>query len=58
MGTYQCVCDVGYKQSLLGTSCVDINECLIDNGQCDDICINSAGKSISIALLNIIKHLC
>ena len=39
----QCVCDEGYKQVKGGLSCEDINECQVENGGCDELCINSPG---------------
>lgn len=43
LGTYQCICEEGFQQTGSGTSCVDIDECSINNGGCDDICMNSPG---------------
>jgi hypothetical protein len=40
-----CFCaTVSPPRSVNGTTCDDINECTIDNGGCDDICINLDGS--------------
>jgi hypothetical protein len=44
MGTYQCICDEGYSQAGGGLSCQDIDECATNNGECDDVCLNSPGS--------------
>ena len=44
MGTYQCICDLGYQQADGGSSCEDVDECANDNGGCDTLCINSPGS--------------
>ena len=44
MGTYQCICDEGYRQVDSGSSCEDVDECSLNNGGCDDLCINSPGS--------------
>ena len=35
-----------FFQAGSGTNCVDIDECTIQNGGCDDICMNSPGWKI------------
>ena len=35
-----------FFQAGSGTNCVDIDECTIQNGGCDDICMNSPGLKI------------
>ncbi|XP_047126515.1 uncharacterized protein LOC100206380 isoform X1 [Hydra vulgaris] len=42
-GSYDCSCNSGYER-YNKTVCTDINECLTDNGQCQDKCVNTAGS--------------
>ena len=46
MGAYQCICDEGFKQAGSGTSCIDVDECALNNGGCDDICLNTPGEIV------------
>ncbi|XP_026463436.1 fibrillin-2-like [Ctenocephalides felis] len=40
-----CVCYEGFDLDLNdGKSCIDINECLKDNGDCEGICVNKPGS--------------
>ncbi|XP_078659383.1 integrin beta-like protein C [Branchiostoma floridae x Branchiostoma belcheri] len=40
-GSYTCKCDPGHAWD--GTACSDVDECSVDNGKCEDICINTVG---------------
>lgn len=44
-GLYVCNCDSGYQES--GGTCVDINECMTNNGGCDPLapCMNQIGTA-------------
>ncbi|XP_041374591.1 fibrillin-1-like [Gigantopelta aegis] len=43
-GSYKCNCNItGYKSSSADYFCQDIDECLVNNGGCDDLCINKRG---------------
>ncbi|XP_065908898.1 multiple epidermal growth factor-like domains protein 6 [Dysidea avara] len=43
-GTYRCSCINGYILHADKRRCLDINECLMDNGDCAHICKNSDGS--------------
>lgn len=45
-GGYQCFCQWGLcdTRPMNGTSCIDINECLTNNGGCAQSCSNTAGS--------------
>jgi hypothetical protein len=43
-GTSQCFCDSGHILSDDKMTCVDVNECAINNGGCVDYCINEIGS--------------
>ncbi|XP_019635462.1 PREDICTED: uncharacterized protein LOC109478376 [Branchiostoma belcheri] len=40
-GSYTCKCDPGHVWD--GTACSDFDECSVDNGKCEDVCINTVG---------------
>jgi hypothetical protein len=40
---FVCECDSGYSQSTNKTTCIDNNECLQNNGGCEQICRNTLG---------------
>ncbi|CAH1253081.1 VWDE [Branchiostoma lanceolatum] len=42
-GSYACSCTDGYAVGTGGTSCQDVNECLLDNDVCSYVCINTEG---------------
>ncbi|CAG5133717.1 unnamed protein product, partial [Candidula unifasciata] len=39
-----CSCYVGYTPTADGITCVDVNECLSDNGGCQQTCVNQPGS--------------
>ena len=41
--SYSCSCTEGY-QLAQGTECMDVDECMVDNGNCDQECVNSMGS--------------
>ncbi|EDV26971.1 uncharacterized protein TRIADDRAFT_54443 [Trichoplax adhaerens] len=41
-GSYDCICKSGYLGD--GRNCTEINECKINNGQCNQICQNTPGS--------------
>ena len=41
IGSYSCKCLAGFAEN--GGACVDIDECEIQNGNCEKYCINSEG---------------
>ena len=45
-GSYYCVCDLGYKVDLHGTSCVDDDECARDPRPCEHTCRNLFGSFV------------
>ncbi|XP_035676194.1 von Willebrand factor D and EGF domain-containing protein-like [Branchiostoma floridae] len=43
-GSYNCSCMDGYVVGAGGTSCQDVDECLLDNDVCPYVCINTEGS--------------
>ncbi|XP_035689592.1 von Willebrand factor D and EGF domain-containing protein-like [Branchiostoma floridae] len=43
-GSYECSCRDGYAVGTGGTSCQDVNECLLDDAVCSYVCINTEGS--------------
>ncbi|XP_067946456.1 fibrillin-1-like [Watersipora subatra] len=41
---YICDCNDGFLTSADGVTCEDVNECLMNNGGCDDECTNTIGS--------------
>ena len=44
-GSYHCQCPAGFRDN--GGRCVDVDECEIQNGNCQKFCINTKGKFLS-----------
>ena len=42
-GHYECKCERGYKLNTDSMTCVDQDECQLDNGGCDHVCVNTPG---------------
>uniref|UniRef100_A0A1X7T1V8 EGF-like calcium-binding domain-containing protein n=1 Tax=Amphimedon queenslandica TaxID=400682 RepID=A0A1X7T1V8_AMPQE len=41
---YYCSCPNGYSIDANGHNCIDINECVADNGNCSHDCTNTPGS--------------
>ena len=58
---HMCECESGYNITADRSECVDVDECVYENGGCDSICVNTAGgytctlsvadNSVSVALM-------
>lgn len=47
MGSYTCLCPLGYRSTGNNTGCVDVDECTENEGICEDgTCINTEGGVI------------
>ncbi|CAH1254189.1 SCUBE3 [Branchiostoma lanceolatum] len=44
IGSYTCTCEAGFQLQSDGVTCLDMNECASDNGQCSDLCVNLEGS--------------
>ncbi|XP_035248375.1 fibrillin-2 isoform X1 [Anguilla anguilla] len=44
MGSFRCHCKTGYTADITGTSCVDVDECVMSPKPCNFICKNSEGS--------------
>ncbi|XP_039615423.1 fibrillin-2 isoform X1 [Polypterus senegalus] len=44
IGSFRCLCQLGYVMDLTGTTCVDMNECLQSPKPCSFICKNIEGS--------------
>ena len=40
---HMCACESGYNITADRSECVDVDECMTENGGCDSICVNTAG---------------
>ncbi len=43
-GSFECLCGEGFMLDEFTKTCIDINECLVDNGGCHHTCINTIGS--------------
>lgn len=44
MGSYRCICDVGFHTDVSGHRCVDVDECAQDDKPCEFKCDNTEGS--------------
>ena len=42
---YRCDCEEGYEENTGDKTCEDIDECLVNNGRCEDKCENKNMRS-------------
>ena len=45
-GHFQCRCDRGFLLDSATNTCVDQDECEVDNGGCDQVCANTEGARL------------
>jgi fibulin 1/2 len=44
IGNFECQCEKGYSLQGDNSSCTDIDECDLSNGNCEQICANNQGS--------------
>ncbi|XP_074651609.1 fibrillin-3-like [Tubulanus polymorphus] len=44
LGSYRCICNSGYRTHPNGKSCIDIDECSMEQRVCQQKCVNSQGS--------------
>lgn len=53
---------LGYSNDILSGTCIDVDECIEDNGNCSNICINLLGSYLCACEtgyeLDVDKHSC
>ena len=45
-GHFECRCDRGFLLDSATNTCVDQDECEVDNGGCDQVCANTEGARL------------
>ena len=44
IGSYTCNCLTGFQLSFDNHTCIDFDECIVDNGGCEQVCENTNGS--------------